>query len=155
MQHLSRRALLAMAAGSLPLRPQVPPHNRRAVVSLVSGEDRRKNVYNALVAIDDQIRPALKLKKYVLIKPNTVAVNYQLGSTHADALRGILDYLDGRFRGPVVIADSSKDNTWDAYENFHYDRVLAEYPRAHARLVDFNEEGKYVVQEIVDKNLHL
>jgi uncharacterized protein (DUF362 family) len=109
MQDLSRRALLAMAAGSVPLASQVPTHRQRAVVSLVGGEDRRKNVYNALAAIDDQIRPALKRKKYVLIKPNTVAVNNQLGSTHADALRGILDYLEGRFRGPVVIADSSKD----------------------------------------------
>jgi uncharacterized protein (DUF362 family) len=155
MQDLSRRALLAMAAGSVPLASPVPIHRQRAVVSLVSGEDRRKNVYNALAAIDDQIRPALKRKKYVLIKPNTVAVNNQLGSTHADALRGILDYLEGRFRGPVVIADSSKGNTWDAYENFHYDRVLAEYRRARVRFVDFNEEEKYVVQEIVDRNHHL
>ena len=46
-----------MAAGTLPLAAQVPPHSRRAVVSLVRGEDRRKNVYDALVAIDDQIRP--------------------------------------------------------------------------------------------------
>jgi uncharacterized protein (DUF362 family) len=155
MQDLSRRALLAMAAGSVPLASQIPTYRQRSVVSLVVGEDRRKNVYNALAAIDDQIRPALKRKKYVLIKPNTVAVNNQLGSTHADALRGILDYLEGRFRGPVVIADSSKDNTWDAYENFHYDRVLAEYRRAHVRFVDFNEEEKYVVQEIVDRNHHL
>jgi uncharacterized protein (DUF362 family) len=54
----------------------------------------------------------------VLLKPNTVAVSNQLGCTHADALRGILDYLGERFRGPVVIAASSKDCTWDAYENF-------------------------------------
>jgi uncharacterized protein (DUF362 family) len=144
-----------MAAGSLPLASQVPSYKQRAVVSLVRGEDRRKNVYNALAAIDDQIRPVLKRKKYVLIKPNTVAVNFQLGSTHADALRGILDYLEDRFRGPIVIADSSKDNTWDAYENFHYDRVLAEYRRGNMRFVDLNEEGKYVVQEIADRNLHL
>ena len=155
MPDITRRALLAMAAGSLPLASQVASYKQRAVVSLVRGEDRRKNVYNALAAIDDQIRPALRRKKYVLIKPNTVAVNFQLGSTHADALRGILDYLEGRYRGPVVIADSSKDNTWDAYENFHYDRVLAEYRRGAMRFVDLNEEGKYVAQEIVDRNLHL
>jgi uncharacterized protein (DUF362 family) len=155
MKDQSRRAFLAMAAAGAPLAAQVPSYSRRAVVALVRGEDRRKNVYNALAAIDDQIRPVLKRKKYVLIKPNTVAVNNQLGSTHADALRGILDYLEGRYRGPVVIADSSKDNTWDAYENFHYDRVLAEYRHTHARFVDLNEEEKYVVQEIVDKNLHL
>ena len=30
-----------------------------------------------------------------------------------------------------------------------------EYRRAHVRFVDFNEEEKYVVQEIVDRNHHL
>jgi uncharacterized protein (DUF362 family) len=154
MPNMSRRAFLAAATSGAPLLSQVSSYGQRAVVSLVQGEDRRKNVYHALMAIDDQIRPALKRKKYVLIKPNTVAVNNQLGCTHADALRGILDYLDGRFRGPVVIADSSKDTTWDAYENFHYNRVLAEYPGRKATLVDLNEEG-YLVQEIVDRDLHL
>lgn len=60
-----------MAAGSLPLAAQISPHNRRAVVSLVRGEDRRKNVYNALAAIGDQIRPVLKRKKYVRAGRNT------------------------------------------------------------------------------------
>jgi aryl-alcohol dehydrogenase-like predicted oxidoreductase len=44
--------------------------DRRAKVSLIKGDNRRKNIYDALVAIDDQIRPALKARKYVLIKPN-------------------------------------------------------------------------------------
>jgi len=39
-------------------------------VALIKGENRRKNVYEALVAIDDQIQPVLKTRKYVLIKPN-------------------------------------------------------------------------------------
>jgi uncharacterized protein (DUF362 family) len=154
MPVMSRRALLAMAAGGVPLFSQVSSYGQRSVVSLVQGEDRRKNVYNALAAIDDQIRPALKRKNYVLIKPNTVAVTNQLGCTHADALRGIFDYLEGRFRGPVVIADSSKDTTWDAYENFHYNRVASEYRGRKITLVDLNEEG-YVVHEIVDRDLHL
>ncbi|MEK7408670.1 MAG: DUF362 domain-containing protein [Acidobacteriota bacterium] len=153
MNTFSRRGLLAMAAGALPLRPQVSSYERRAVVSLVYGEDRRKNVYEALVAIDDQIRPALKRKKYVLLKPNCVAVNNQLGSTHADALRGILDYLAPRFRGPIVIAESSRDHTADAYDNFQYHRVVSEYRKVS--LVDLNEEGKYAVAEIIDRDLHL
>lgn len=155
MPHTSRRLFLAAVAGALPAVSKVSPYLRRAAVSLVQGEDRRRNVCNALVAIDDQIRPALKGKKYVLVKPNTVAVSYQLGSTHADALRGILDYLDSRFRGPIVIADSSRDNTRDAFENFGYQRVVGEFRRRDIRLVDFNEEGQYRVQEIVDKNLRL
>lgn len=125
------------------------------MVSLVTGDERRKNVYNALVALDDQILPALKRKKYVLIKPNCVAVNFQLGSTHADALRGILDYLAPRFKGPVVIAESSRDYTWDAYDNFHYNQVVSEYRARKVKLVDLNEEERYEPFEILDQNVHM
>jgi uncharacterized protein (DUF362 family) len=146
---LTRRGLLWVAAGALHAQP-VP----RPVVSLVRGEDRRKNVYNALAAIDDQIRPALKRKKYVLLKPNCVAVKNQLGSTHADALRGILDYVVPRFRGPIVIADSSRDETRDAFDNFLYNRVVAEYRERKITLACFNEEERFRPFEIIDRNLH-
>jgi uncharacterized protein (DUF362 family) len=154
MTTISRRTLLGAAALPL-LRGQISTFGGRSSVSLVRGDDRRKNVYEALTAIDDQLRPALKRKKYVLLKPNTVAVDNQLGSTHADALRGILDYLGERYRGPVVIADSSKDCTWDAYEHFGYQRVANEYRSLKIRLEDFNEDQRPVVHEIVDRDLHL
>jgi uncharacterized protein (DUF362 family) len=144
-----------MAAGAPVLRGQVSSYQGRAAVSLVRGEDRRRNVYDSLVAIDDQIRPALKRRKYVLLKPNTVAVKNQLGCTHVDALRGILDYLSERYKGSVVIADSSKDCTWDAYENFFYNRVLKEYKPLKITLEDLNEDPKPVVHEIIDRDLHL
>ena len=91
----------------------------------------------------------------MLLKPNTVAVNNQLGSTHVDALRGVLDYLSERCRGPVVIADSSKDCTWDAYENFLYGRLVNEYGALRVTLVDLNEDPRPLVHEIVDRDLHL
>ncbi len=144
-----------MAAGAPLLRSGVPPGAARSVVSIIHGEDRRKNVYSALLAIDDQIRPLLKRKKYVLVKPNCVAVNNQLGSTHADALRAILDYLAPRFKGPIVIADSSRDLTWDAYENFGYPRVVSEHRSQKVRLVDLNDEPEFVPHEIIDRDLHL
>lgn len=146
---LTRRSVLLAGAAALSAAP--PP---RPAVSLVRGEDRRKNVYNALLAIDDQVRPALKRKKYVLLKPNCVAVKNQLGSTHADALRGILDYIVPRFRGPIVIAESSRDETRDAYDNFLYNRVLAEYRERKITLVDLNREERFRPFEIIDRNLH-
>ena len=155
MADISRRVLLSLAAGAPFLRGQITTFQSRAAVSLVGGEDRRRNVYNALLAIDDQIRPALKRKKSVLLKPNTVAVHNQLGSTHVDAIRGILDYLSERYRGPVVIADSSKDCTWDAYESFLYNRVLTEYRPLKISFVDLNEDPRPLVHEIVDRDLHL
>src|SRR5664279_3933252 len=154
MQPVTRRSLLALAAGA-PLFSQISSYQRRSTVSLVHGEDRRKNVYRALELIDDQIRPALERKSYVLLKPNTVAVNNQLGCTHADALRGILDYITPRFKGPIVIADSSKDCTWDAYENFQYNRVIAEYRSHKITFVDLNDEPEFLVHDIIDHDLHL
>ncbi len=97
-----------------------PSLQTRSTVSLVHGEDRRKNVYEALLAIDEQIKPRLKRKKYVIIKPNNVTTTNQLGASHADALRGILDYLAPRFKGPVMIAESSAGNTMQGFDNFKY-----------------------------------
>jgi len=132
------------------------PPESPAVVALVKGEERRRMVREALELVDDQIRPRLRGKKYVLLKPNCVAVNNQLGSTHADALRGVLDYLESRWKGPVVIADSSRDRTWDAYENFGYMRLAAEYRRLRITLVDLNDEQDRVRSlQIVDRDLHL
>ena len=50
-----------------------PENNLRPTVSLVHGESRRKNVHDALAAIDNEIVPKLKTKKYVIIKPNIVS----------------------------------------------------------------------------------
>src|ERR1035441_5760855 len=49
-------------------------------VSLIKGDDRRKNVHDALEAIDDQIRPVLRLKKYLVVKPNNVSTATPLGA---------------------------------------------------------------------------
>src|SRR5664279_4568610 len=105
MVSLSRRELLALtAAVAVPGRAVETP--ARSFVALTQGQERRQNITAALTAIDDQIRPQLKRKKYVLIKPNFVSVERQLAATHVDAVRGILDYLAPRFKGPVVIAEA-------------------------------------------------
>jgi uncharacterized protein (DUF362 family) len=124
-------------------------------VALIHGSDRRKNAYEALVAIDDQIRPRLQGKKYAVIKPNNVSTEKQLASTHADALRGILDYLAPRFKGPVVIAEAAADDTLQAYENFGYDRLIPEYRGQNLSLVDLNREAKYETIPLIDFHLHI
>ena len=84
-----------------------PELERRATVALTQGNDRRKNVYDALMAVDKDLQPKLRTRKYVVIKPNFVNTVNQLAASHADAMRGILDYLSERFKGPVVISESS------------------------------------------------
>jgi hypothetical protein len=122
-------------------------------VSLVQGEQRRKNVCDALVALDDQIRPLLKVKKRVVIKINNVEPKIPVACTHVDALMGIMDYLAPRFKGPVVIAEASARDSLEGFENNHYSRVAAEFKSQQVSLVDLNREGKYEVFSIVDANI--
>jgi uncharacterized protein (DUF362 family) len=151
---LTRRSLLqggVLAAAIRPLPAQSAPVDR-AVVSLVKGEDRRRNAAAALKAIDEQIRPVLRTKRSVLIKTNFVSTSNQLASTHVDAVHGILDYLEPRFRGPVVIAESSAGDTMEAFESFHYPRLAAE---RHVELIDLNREGRYRLVPLLDADLHM
>ena len=152
---LSSRELAAQQAP--PPVPAVPirEYKPRSTVALVHGEDRRKNVHDALVAIDKQILPLLRRKKRVLIKANAVNVKNQLSCTHADALRAILDYLAPRYKGPVTIADSSQGNTSTAFENFQYPRLIGEYESLAIELVDFDVEGKYTTAPLLTRELHL
>lgn len=144
------------AAPSTPPDAVSPPaaNERRAVVSLIHGEQRRRNVCESLLAIEEQILPALKSKKHVVIKPNIVSADNQLASTHVDALHGILDFLGPRFRGPVVIAESSAGDTTEGYDNFRYREVVSEHKPLEVSLVDLNEEGRYETHTILNGDLH-
>jgi len=138
--------------------PPVPaspvfPYDGRSPVSLIKGEDRSKNVTEALLAVDREIGPVLKRKKYVVIKVNNVATNNQLAATHVDALRGILEYLGPRFRGQVMIVESSAADSLDGFEFYKYAQVIPEYKRFDLKLVDLNREGKYEIASIIDRNI--
>ena len=143
-----------LLAGQAVSGAQAPPA-AGAVVSLVKGEDRRKNVAEALAMIEGEILPVLRQKKRVVIKPNVVSLIQPLAATHADALNGILDFLGPRWKGPVAIAESSAANTFEGYEHFGYTKVPAEHREREVALVDLNSEERYGVLQILDDNLHL
>jgi uncharacterized protein (DUF362 family) len=168
MEHkVSRRGFIRAAAAAAAATPilslreglgqsKLPaPAGGRSVVSLVQGENRRQNVHDALLAIKDQVLPVLKTKKYVVIKPNLVSTVNQLAATHADALRGILDFLAPRFKGPVVIAESSAGYTLEGYDNFGYAPIVSEFKPRQVRLVDLNEEALYKTGSVIDGDLHV
>lgn len=124
-------------------------------VSLIQGDDRRKNVYQALLKIDGQILTGLQKKNYVIIKPNNVSTSNQLASTHCDALSGILDYLEPRFKGPVIIAESSALDSLEGFECFKYNQLVAERKAQKLSLVDLNREGRYETIFLLDADLHV
>jgi uncharacterized protein (DUF362 family) len=166
---LSRRSFVQLAGTSFLLPSQLlkaqPATGRQASrpqaasepskVALVHGDDRRKNVHDALVGIDDQVKAGLRNKKSVVIKPNNVSTSNQLAATNLDALRGILDYLEPRFHGPVVIAESSAGDTLEGFENFRYNQLVSERRAQKVSLVDLNREGEYETISLLDFDLHV
>lgn len=151
----SSSRLNAQAPPALTIAPTVKDFPGTSHVSIVQGDDRRKNVCAALAAIDDQLLPRLRGRKYVVIKPNIVSTVNQLASTHADALRGIVEYLAPRFHGPIVIAESSAGDTLEGYENFHYTGLPKEYREQKITLVDLNREAKFQTTALIDFDLHV
>jgi len=97
----------------------------------------------------------MKGKKYVVIKPNFVNTTNQLAASHADSMRGILDYLSESFKGPVVIAESSAGDTKDGYDNFKYRALTSEYRRQQLKLIDLNDEAKFERVALLDSDLHI
>lgn len=170
---LSRRHFVQLAGSGLLLQSQllkaekversgvpgielpVPKLSGPAKVALMHGEDRRKNVREALEAIDVEIRAGLRGKKSVVIKPNNVSTTNQLAATHLDTLEGILDYLEPRFHGPVTIAESSAGDTLEGFEHFGYNRIASERRAQKVSLVDLNREAKFGTVEVLDADLHI
>jgi uncharacterized protein (DUF362 family) len=91
----------------------------------------------------------------VVIKPNFVSTQNQLAGSHADCMRGILDYLDERFNGPVVIAEASAGNTQQGFDNFKFTALPGEYKKKQVQLIDLNTEAKFERIAVLDADLHI
>jgi uncharacterized protein (DUF362 family) len=128
---------------------------RRAKVGLIQGEDRRKNIYQALMAIDDQIRPGLAARKYVIIKPNGIDPSRQLISTQADTIHGILDYLAPRFKGPVVVAECAGTPAKQATSELGWGKIFDQHKPLDIKLDIPNEGGQYELMYGMDYDMHL
>jgi uncharacterized protein (DUF362 family) len=151
---LSRRDLFAATAALAAARLPAQPVPQKSTVSLVKGDDRRRNITAALTQIEHQLKPLLKRKKYVVIKPNNVSTTRQLAATHVDTLHGILDWLAPNFKGPVYIAESSAGDTMTGFTNFKYDQLARDYRGRKITLLDLNEEGRYEILQVLNADLH-
>ncbi len=133
-----------------------PELDRRATVSLTSGSDRRKNVHDALMAIDRDLQPKIRARKYIVIKPNFVNTQNQLAASNADGVRGILDYVAEKFpKMQVVIAESSAGVTQQGFDNFKFTALPNEYKAQQVKLVDLNAEAKFERITVLDEDLHI
>jgi len=115
-------------------------------ISLTKGSNRRESIKNSLELISDEITQALRSRQ-VIIKPNFVSTSVQLASSHADQVRGILDFLRGFYMDRVIIAEAACGDTMEAYRNFGYLSLTREYD---VELSDLNK-GPFEVLSIRDR----
>ncbi len=115
-------------------------------VSLVKGQKRRDTIKMSLDSISQDIKKALK-PGMVIIKPNFVSTSVQLAASHADQIRGILDYFKEFYDKKIIIAEASSRDTSEGYKNFSYHRLTKEY---NVELLDLNE-GPFEKIPILDK----
>jgi uncharacterized protein (DUF362 family) len=107
-------------------------------VNIVTGENRRKAIRDAVEALGQAFIDKIKEARLILIKPDLVHHELQLASVHVDTIRGILDVIRTYSKSPVVIGDAAHFGTKAAFRNFGYERLLEHY--ADVRLVDLQDE---------------
>ena len=112
-------------------------------VGLARRENRRQNVFGALDLIRDDAIP--KLAEQVMLKPNFLSSENQLASSHADAMRGAIDFLLTVPNPPeeILIAEGGNEtHSGRAFENFGYHALQKEYD-IPIRLIDLNCETRW------------
>lgn len=105
---------------------------------LETGEKRRNVVHGAVEALGDDFFDRCRKAQTILIKVNLVHHEYQLASTHVDAVRGVIDAIRPTCLARIVVADGAYHGTTAAFRNFGYQRLLEEYENVH--LIDLNED---------------
>ncbi len=111
-------------------------------VSLVTGKDRRDMVYKALKPFAGEVERAIG-NKQVIIKANAglAEPKYASCSTHADELRGVLDFLkDIGYDRQVIITEGAAAVKCDAFIGFENYRYLPLEKEYNVRLTDANDQ---------------
>ena len=117
-------------------------------VALFRGNDRYRNVTQALTAIEHDVDWANKQR--ILVKPNFTSTVIPLAVTHVDAVRAVLDFLQPRTAGHVVIGEGAGlRDTWEGYRNYGYLPLRDQYG---VDLVDLNRD-EWVTTTVYDKRL--
>ena len=122
--------------------------NDYSKVTITTGNNRADITFRALEPFAKQIKRDIG-NKIVVIKPNNVAVNIQLASTHVETIEGILEFLKSINKlDNVIIAESAANGpTLEGFSNFGYTRLLNSYP---VKLTDLDHE-KYEYIYIFDE----
>lgn len=97
-------------------------------ISFIHSADRYYNVSRSLSLIKSEIVGKLKNAKSVVVKVSCPLPDYQLISSHVDALAATLDFITPHSRNQVILgAGTERGKTLDAMLNYHYFDIQDKY----------------------------
>ncbi|MFC1561169.1 DUF362 domain-containing protein [Candidatus Latescibacterota bacterium] len=108
---------------------------KKSRVAIASGTTREEAVRKALELVRDEI--TAKIKGRVLIKPNFLSSTYPIASTQAEAVRPVLEFLNGITTDSIIIAEGAAHSTRTAFDNFGYEELARKF---NVELVDLNRD---------------
>ena len=117
-------------------------------VALVKGDDRKKNIRNALELVAGDINPQ---GRRPVIKVNFVSTYVPLCATHPDAVRAVVEFLKDRGEKNIVVAEAASMGTTPmGYEKYGYHDLAKEYGLA---LIDLNAPESWKTVFIIHPDL--
>lgn len=105
-------------------------------VSFIKSDDRKYNIERCLSLIKSEIMAGVKNAKRIVVKPSCFIDDFQLVSTHIDALDALLNFIKPYTKTQIIIAEGTTiGNTIKAFENYNYLKLQEKYDFA---VVDLN-----------------
>jgi len=91
-------------------------------VALVKGGNRAENIDRSLRLLEEDI--SLKGVKNLFIKVNLISRDNQLGATHADGVRALLQFLRERYLGKITITEGIRGTAQTIFDKLGYPPIL-------------------------------
>lgn len=107
-------------------------------VAVVHGRDRRENIRQAQILLGDAYVAQIRTAQRIFIHVNLVSDTNQLASTHAEAVRAVLDVISLHQGGEVLIGDASYRDTKRAFRRLGYESLRRS---GNVRFVDLNDDA--------------
>lgn len=126
------------------------PAQARTRVALTTGTDRAAMAFEGLKPFAAELKHAIGSRR-VVIKPNNVAIDRPLCATHADTLRGILEFLKsiGKLEGAIIAESAASGPTLDGFDNYQYSRLAGQYG---VKLVDLDQDELELIHVFDEKD---
>lgn len=129
---------------------RVPDVIKPSSVSLTTGDSRADITFRALKPYSKEIKHAIGQKR-VIIKPNNVAIDIPLASTHAETIEGVLEFLKsiGKLQNVILAESAANGPTLEGFSNLGYNRFADKYK---LRLVDLDQQPFDIIHVFDEKD---